>query len=212
MTALVSRVVQYTGGDTRLGHRVRIVAAVTLLTITLRTVVVVGVRGSGCCSKKKKRSAIQEDLRKVGKAVAGDTAVESEDFDDYDVVIVGGGMYAQYTTGCDLGDLGHELRSGICRYRWLRSGVAPQRRAYSTRPVTGSWWKVHNRATIYHSCTRTLTAFLSASENPLVRTPSGFSLLPGTSLVFNLFTTPQQGSGDRARHWPRGEHAFVSLM
>lgn len=98
MTALVSRVVQYTGGDTRLGRRVRAVAAVTLLAVALHTVVVVGasVRGSRCCSarKTKKRGAIQEDLRKVGKAVAGDTtAVESEDFDDYDVVIVGGGMY-----------------------------------------------------------------------------------------------------------------------
>jgi len=95
MTTLISRVVPYTGGDTRLGRRVRIVATVTLLAIALRTVVVVGVRGSRCCSKKKKRSAFQEDLRKVGKAVAGDTAVESEDFDDYDVVIVGGGMYVQ---------------------------------------------------------------------------------------------------------------------
>jgi hypothetical protein len=114
MTALVSRVVQYTGGDTRLSRRVRIVAAVTLLAIALRTVVVVGVRGSRCCSKKKKRNAIQEDLRKVGKAVAGDAAVDSEneDYDGYDVVIVGGGMYAQYT-GCDFDDLGYELRSGI---------------------------------------------------------------------------------------------------
>lgn len=112
MTALVSRVIQYTGGDTRLSRRVRIVAGVTLLAIAFRTVVVVGVKGSRCCSKKKKRSTIQEDLRKVGKAVAGDAAVESEDFDDYDVVIVGGGMYAQYAC-CDFDDLGHELRSGI---------------------------------------------------------------------------------------------------
>ena len=111
IASLASQVVQYTGGDTRLGRRVRIGAAVTLLAITLHTVVIIGVGGPpGCCSKKKKRSAIQEDLRKVGKAVAGDTAVESEDdrhedFDVYDVVVVGGGMYAQHT-GCDLGRLG----------------------------------------------------------------------------------------------------------
>jgi hypothetical protein len=37
-------------------------------------------------------------------------------------------------------------------------------------------------------------------------------MLFGTPLVFDLFTMPQQGSGDRAHYWPRGEHAFVPLM
>ena len=145
MASLASQVVQYTGGDTRLGRRVRIGAAVTLLAITLHTVVIIGVSGPpSCCSKEKKRSAIQEDLRKVGKAVAGDTAVESEggrheDFDEYDVVVVGGGMYvripvATWTTWDSESrvgqeDFGHELRSGIRRHRGLRPGVAPQRRA-----------------------------------------------------------------------------------
>jgi len=112
MACLASQFVRYTGGDTRLGRRVRISAAVTLLAIAVHTVVIIGVSGPPSCCSKKKRSAIQEDHRKVGKAVAGagDTAVESEDgrpedFDEYDVVVVGGGMYVQYT-GCDLDDLG----------------------------------------------------------------------------------------------------------
>lgn len=57
----------------------------------------------------------------------------------------------------------------------------------------------------------TLITFLSALKNPLVRTPSGFTLIFETPLVFNLFTTPQQGSGDRAHYWPRGEHAIVPV-
>jgi len=127
MASLASQVIQFTGGDTRLGRRVRIGAAATLLAIALHTVVIIGVGGSaGCCSKKKKRSAIQEDLRKVGKAVAGDTAVESEDdrhedFDEYDVVVVGGGMYAQYT-GCDLDDLGLGV-PGWAGELWTRAEI-----------------------------------------------------------------------------------------
>ena len=111
IACLASQVVRYTGGDTRLGRRVRIGAAVTLLAIAVHTVVIIGVSGPpSCCCSKKKRSAIQEDHRKVGKAVAGDTAIKSEDdrhedFDEYDFVVVGGGMYAQYT-GCDFGRLG----------------------------------------------------------------------------------------------------------
>ena len=126
MASLASQVIQFTGGDTRLGRRVRIGAAATLLAIALHTVVIIGVGGSaGCCSKKK-RSAIQEDLRKVGKAVAGDTAVESEDdrhedFDEYDVVVVGGGMYAQYT-GCDLDNLGLGV-PGRAGELWTRAEI-----------------------------------------------------------------------------------------
>ena len=91
MTSLASQVIQYTGGDTRLGRRVRLGAAVVLLALALRTVVVVGVSGP---PHTKKRSAIQEDLRKVGKAVVGgDAAAERQgDFDEYDIVVVGGGM------------------------------------------------------------------------------------------------------------------------
>jgi hypothetical protein len=91
MASLASQVIQYTGGDTRLGRRVRLGAAVALLALALRTVVVIGVRGP---PHTKKRSAIQEDLRKVGKAVVGDNAATERqgDFDEYDIVVVGGGM------------------------------------------------------------------------------------------------------------------------
>ena len=110
MASLASQIVQYTGGDTRFGRRVRIGAAATLLAIALHTVVIIGVSGSSSCCKKRKRSAIQENLRNVGKAVAGEAAVESkgdrhEDFDEYDVVIVGGGMCAHHT-GYDFGRFG----------------------------------------------------------------------------------------------------------
>jgi hypothetical protein len=92
MASLASQVIQYTGGATRLGRRVRLSAVVALLALALRTVVVVGV--SGPPHKKKKRSAIQEDLRKVGKAVVGDDAATEcqGNFDEYDIVVVGGGM------------------------------------------------------------------------------------------------------------------------
>ena len=91
MASLASQVIQYTGGATRLGRRVRLSAVVALLALALRTVIVVGVRGP---PHKKKRSAIQEDLRKVGKAVVGDDAATEcqGDFDEYDIVVVGGGM------------------------------------------------------------------------------------------------------------------------
>lgn len=83
---LASQVIQYTGGDTRLGRRVRLGAAVTLLAIAIRVV----------ASGPPKRNGIQKDLRKVGKAV-GDVG-SGDDFDEYDIVIVGGGMQSLSTT------------------------------------------------------------------------------------------------------------------
>jgi hypothetical protein len=99
MASLASQVIQYTGGSTRLGRRVRLGAAVTLLAFALHTLVIVGVSGPPHSKKKKQRNGIQEDLRKVGKAVVvGDIVAESKDdhvgdFDEYDVVVIGGGMY-----------------------------------------------------------------------------------------------------------------------
>ncbi|KAI0303567.1 GMC oxidoreductase [Multifurca ochricompacta] len=85
LASLTSLVVDYTGGDSRLGRRVRLGAAFTLVALALRIV----------ASGRPKRSAVQRDLRKVGKVVG---EAESEDnFDEYDVVIVGGG-----TAGCVL--------------------------------------------------------------------------------------------------------------
>jgi hypothetical protein len=95
VASLASQVIEYTGGDTRLGRRVRLGATVTLVALVLRTVVV-----GPPCSKKKRRGkrggAIQEDLRNVGKGVGGGDASDegADDFDEYDVVIVGGGMCA----------------------------------------------------------------------------------------------------------------------
>jgi hypothetical protein len=80
LALVASQVVQYTGGDTRLGRRVRFGAAVALLALVLRVV----------AGGPPKRTAIQEDLRRVGKVV-GDIECENG-FDEYDVVIVGGGM------------------------------------------------------------------------------------------------------------------------
>jgi len=157
LALVASQVVQYTGGDTRLGRRVRFGAAVALLALVLRVVVAGG---------PPKRTAIQEDLRRVGK-VAED--IESENgFDEYDVVIVGGG-----TAGCVLAS----RLSEDAKVRVLL-----------------------------------LEAGRSATNNPLVRTPARFTSLLGTPLVFNFFTTPQQGSGGRSYYFPRGEHGLVSSL
>jgi len=90
---------------------VRLGAALTLFALALHTVVI-GVSGPPC--SKKKRNAIRDDLRKVGKAVfAGDVVAESGDdgdgdFDEYDVVVIGGGTYAV----CEPRDSQSRLRVG----------------------------------------------------------------------------------------------------
>ncbi|KAH9995649.1 GMC oxidoreductase [Russula compacta] len=146
---LASRVIQYTGGDTRLGRRVRLGAAVTLLAIAIRVV----------ASGPPKRNGIQKDLRKVGKVV-GDVG-SGDDFDGYDVVIVGGG-----TAGCALAS---------------RLSENPDVRVL------------------------VLEVGRSVVKHPLVRIPSAFPLIFGTSLAFNLYTTLQHGSGGRRHYWPRAK-------
>jgi hypothetical protein len=83
LSSLAYLVVRYTGGDSSLGRRVRLSAAVALLAIALQTI----------ASGRQKRYAIQKDPRKVGKAI-GDSAKSQgrDDLDEYDVVIVGGGI------------------------------------------------------------------------------------------------------------------------
>jgi hypothetical protein len=89
LSSLTSHLVKYTGEDSSLGHRVvRLSAAVALIGIAFHTVTSTGGR--------PKRSGIQKDPRRVGKLV-GDATNNSngksrDDFDEYDVVIVGGGM------------------------------------------------------------------------------------------------------------------------
>ena len=82
-SSLAALVIDYTGGDSRLGRRVRLGAAVTLLALALRVIT----------SGRPKRSAIQRDPRKLGKVV-GEVNTEGN-FDEYDIVIVGGGMTNQ---------------------------------------------------------------------------------------------------------------------
>ncbi len=80
LSSLASLVIDYVGGDSRLGRRVRFGAAVTLLALVLRLITV----------GRPKRNAIQRDPRKIGKVVGEvDTG---GDFNEYDIVIVGGGM------------------------------------------------------------------------------------------------------------------------
>jgi hypothetical protein len=83
LSSLASLVVDYTGGDSRLGRRVRLGAAVTLLALALRVI----------AGGRPKRNAIQRDPRKLGKMV-GEVDTEGN-FDEYDIVIVGGGMTNQ---------------------------------------------------------------------------------------------------------------------
>jgi hypothetical protein len=167
MTSLASRVIQYTGGDTRLGRRVRLGAALTLFALALHTVAI-GVSGPSC--SKKKRNAIRDDLQKVGKAVlAGDVVTESGDdrdgdFDEYDVVVVGGGTYA----ACEPRDsrlaVPPQSRGGVetqaqivLRDRGLHPSLTSQRKLQCARSVAGSWSKV--RVVPRNPCPGTLTAF-----------------------------------------------------
>ncbi len=80
-SSFASLVIDYTGGDTRLGRRVRLGAAVTLLAFALRAIT----------GGRPKRNAIQRNPRKIGK-VAGEVATE-DNFNEYDIVIVGGGKF-----------------------------------------------------------------------------------------------------------------------
>jgi hypothetical protein len=81
LSALAYHVVKYTGGDSSLGRRVRFSASVALLAIAFHT----------AASGRSRRNAIQKDPRKVGKAVGGES-LGRDGFDEYDVVIVGGGI------------------------------------------------------------------------------------------------------------------------
>ena len=80
LSSLASLVIDYTGGHSRLGCRVRLGAAVTLLALVVRLIA----RG------RPKRDAFQRDLRKIGKLVG--EADTGGNFDEYDIVILGGGM------------------------------------------------------------------------------------------------------------------------
>lgn len=84
LSSLTRLVIDHTGGHTRIGCRVRLGAAVTLLALVLRVI----------ASGRPKRNAFQRNPRKIGKVV-GEVDTEGN-FDEYDVVIVGGGMIKQF--------------------------------------------------------------------------------------------------------------------
>lgn len=85
LSSLAYLVVKYTGGDSNLGRRVRFSAAVAVLAIAFHT----------AANGRPRRNAIQKDPGKVGKAVEGATKSLGRDgFDEYDVVIVGGGIWS----------------------------------------------------------------------------------------------------------------------
>jgi hypothetical protein len=82
LSSLTYLVVKYTDGDSSLGRLVRFSPAVTLLAIAFYT----------APSGRPRRNAIQKDPGKVGKAIGGATKSLGRDgFDEYDLVIVGGG-------------------------------------------------------------------------------------------------------------------------
>ncbi|KAH9970137.1 hypothetical protein BGW80DRAFT_1562401, partial [Lactifluus volemus] len=92
LSSLNSLLVKYTDGDSSLGRSVRFSAVLALIGIASHTVATIG---------HPKRNGIQKDLRRVGKLVGDGTnnlkSKGQDDFDEYDVVIVGGG-----TAGCVL--------------------------------------------------------------------------------------------------------------
>ncbi|KAF8270546.1 alcohol oxidase [Lactarius quietus] len=85
LSSLASLIVDYTGGHSRLGRRVRLGATIALLAVVLRVI------GSG----RPKRNVFKRDPRKIAKVV-GEVDADGS-FDEYDIVIVGGG-----TAGCVL--------------------------------------------------------------------------------------------------------------
>ncbi|KAI9439766.1 GMC oxidoreductase [Lactarius indigo] len=116
LSSLASLVIDYVGGDSRLGRRVRLGATVTLLALVLRVIT----------GGRPKRNAIQRDPRKIGKVV-GEVDAEGH-FNEYDIVIVGGG-----TAGCVLASRLSENRN--LRVLLLEAGDRSLNVLYSKIPA-----------------------------------------------------------------------------